>query len=114
MAPTHKVQFNLRNGEPRDASHSMIELSMMTGIPEDILEEVAKRGRGAWKTNIRSVRTKGTFKKNQNLPRSQKLSAEQWGIARVYAFINKLQKGVTLDHDIDLAKRILGIGFVLV
>ena len=106
MTATHKVQFNLRYGEPRDTSHSMTELAMMTSIPQDILEEVDRRGRGAWKTNIRSVRTKGTFKKNQDLPRSKKLSAEQWGVARVYAFINKLQKGVTLDHDIDLAMKI--------
>ena len=87
----------------------MKELSMMTGIPFKILKDVSERGRGAWKSNIRSVRTKGTFKKNENLPRSKKLSAEQWGVARVYAFINKLHKGVTLDHDTDLAIKIPGI-----
>ncbi len=106
---THKSQFNSRYDLPRKTSHSIKELAMMTGIPLKILEEVYERGRGAWKTNIRSVRTKGTFKKNQDLPRSKKLSAKQWGVARVYAFINKLHKGVTLDHDTDLAIKIPGI-----
>lgn len=103
---THKQQFNKRYGFPLNKSHSIGVLRELTGIPLKILKEVDKRGRGAWKTNIKSVRTLGTFKKNEDLPRSKKLSAEQWGIARVYAFINKLQKGVVLDHDIDLAKRI--------
>ena len=44
------------------------------------------------------------FKKNQDLPRSQKLSAQQWGISRVYAFINKFEKGYIPNHDVDLLR----------
>jgi len=106
---THKQQFNKRMGFKLNQSHSLSTLSQLTGIPLKILKDVDLRGRGAWKTNIKSVRQKGTFIKNLNLPRSQKLSAEQWGIARVYAFINKLQKPMVLDHDIDLAKKIPNI-----
>lgn len=106
---THKQQFNKRYGFKLNQSHSLSELSKLSKIPLKILKEVDLRGRGAWKTNIRSVRTKGTFRKNQNLPRSKKLSAEQWGVARVYAFINKLLKGTPLNHDIDLAKNIPNI-----
>jgi hypothetical protein len=102
MGLTHKQQFNKRYGFPLNKSHSLKELSKLSMFPLRTLKEVDLRGRGAWKTNIRSVRTKGTFKKNENLPRSKKLSAEQWGIARVYAFINKIQKGATLNHDTDL------------
>ena len=109
MVETHKQQFNKRMGFKKNKSHSLIELSMISKIPFFILEQVDLRGRGAWKTNIKSVRQKGTFIKNLNLPRSQKLSAEQWGIARVYAFINKLQKPMVLDHDIDLAEKIPNI-----
>lgn len=102
---THKQQFNKRNRLSLNASHSLSDLARLSRISLVILKEVYERGRGAWKTNIRSVRTKGTFRKNQDLPRSKKLSAEQWGMARVYAFINKLEKG-GLNHDTDLAKRI--------
>jgi hypothetical protein len=112
MVKTHKQQVNERLGFDKNKSHTLNELSKICKIPLKILKEVDLRGRGAWKTNIQSVRTKGTFRKNQNLPRSKKLSAEQWGIARVYAFINKLQKGTILNHDIDLAKKIPNIKIV--
>jgi len=102
---THKQQFNKRIRQSLNASHSLPELAKLSNISLGILKEVYERGRGAWKTNIRSVRTKGTFRKNQDLPRSKKLSAEQWGMARVYAFINKFQKG-GLNHDLDLAREI--------
>lgn len=106
---THKQQFNKRMGFKKNQSHSLSTLSQLTGIPLKILEYVDLRGRGAWKTNIKSVRQKGTFIKDLDLPRTQKLSAEQWGIARVYAFINKLQRPLILNHDIDLAKKIPNI-----
>ncbi len=109
---THKQQFNKRMGFKLNQSHSLNELSKLSKIPLKILKQVDLRGRGAWKTNIRSVRQKGTFIKNLNLPRSQKLSAEQWGRARVMAFINKLQKGTILNHDVDLAKKIPNIKIV--
>jgi len=109
---THKQQFNKRHGYNLNKSHSLNELSKLSKIPLKILKQVDLRGRGAWKTNINSVRTLGTFKKNQVLPRNKKLSAEQWGIARVYAFINKLQKGTILNHDIDLAKQIPNIKII--
>jgi len=109
MVETHKQQFNERMGFKKNQSHSLVELSMITKIPFFILDQVYLRGKGAWKTNIKSVRQKGTFIKNLDLPRSKKLSAEQWGIARVYAFINKLQRPLILNHDIDLAKKIPNI-----
>ncbi len=109
MVKTHKEQFNERYGFNKNKSHSLETLSQLSKIPIKILEQVELRGKGAWKTNIKSVRQKGTFIKNLNLPRSQKLSAEQWGRARVMAFINKLQKGTILNHDIDLAKKIPNI-----
>ena len=106
MGYTHKQQFNKRMGFGINQSHTITSLSKLLKIPLKILKEINKRGEGAWKTNIRSVRQKGTFVKNLNLPRSQKLSAKQWGMARVYAFINKLQKGTKLNHDTDLLKLI--------
>jgi hypothetical protein len=114
MVKTHKQEFNERYGLDKNTSHNIESLARMSKIPLKILKEVNLRGRGAWKSNIRSVRTKGSFKKNQNLPRSKKLSAEQWGIARVYAFINKIQKRTVLNHDIDLAEKIPNIYKIIV
>lgn len=37
--------------------------------------------------------------------RPQVKSNEQWAIARVYAFVNKLEKGIKLNHDTDLVKK---------
>ena len=110
--PTHKRQFNKRYGFTLNNSHSIQELSKLSGIPLKILNEINKRGKGAWSSSIKSVRTKETFKKNEKLPRNKKLSANQWGMARVYAFINKLQKGTTLNHDNDLAEKIAVVDFL--
>ena len=73
------------------------------------IRKVYERGRGAWKTNIQSVRLKPNteygpaFKKNVNAPRSAKLTAEQWGYGRVYAFVMKTKK-VFYDADRDIAE----------
>ena len=45
---------------------------------------------------------KGSYRKGVDAPRSAKLSAEQWGMARVYSFVNKIEKGSKLNHDTDL------------
>jgi hypothetical protein len=58
---------------------------------------VYNRGIGAYKTDPLSVRMKGSFKKGVNAPMSQKLSKEQWAMARVYSFLDNNPK-----HDNDL------------
>ena len=62
-----------------------------------------RRGIGAWKTNISSVRLKKDFSKNPNVkkyPRSARLTKEQWAFARIYSFVmgGKTQK--TADKDL--------------
>lgn len=89
MVATHKAQFNKRHGFDKDAPHSLAELAKISKIKLSILKEVFNRGVGAFKTNPSSVRP-------------QVKSADQWGQARVYAFINKKEKGVKLNHDTDL------------
>lgn len=88
---THKQEVNLRYGFPKDTSHSLEELSKITKIPLNALNESFKRGIGAYKTNPSSVRP-------------QVKSPEQWGYSRVYAMINKGYKGI-LDFDTDLYKK---------
>ena len=106
---THKKQFFKRHNVKED-SLSLGEISKISGVSFADLKEVYNRGVGAHKTNPQSVRMKGTFKKNVKAPISQKLSKEQWGQARVYAFVNKLDrikegKQKRLNQDCDVAKK---------
>jgi len=34
------------------------------------------------------------------------MSKEQWGMARVYSFVNKVEGRKKLNHDLDLAEKI--------
>ena len=55
------------------------------------MKEVAKRGKGAYNTNLGSVRLKEDYSKNDDLRKgkSKRLSAEQWSKARVCSFFYK-------------------------
>ena len=106
MGLTHREQFNKRHGFDKDASHSKADIKKVTGIPSWALDEIYDRGIGAHETNLKSVRLKGSFIKNVDAPASAKLSPEQWAMARIYAFINKIEAGRTLNHDIDVFKKV--------
>ena len=93
---THRQHF-LKEHSLDDKGYSLEELSKISGVPLSILQEVYNRGIGAYKTNPLSVRMKGTFQKGVAAPMSQKLSKEQWAMARVYSFIDGNPK-----HDTDL------------
>ena len=101
---THKEQWNARHGFPKDKSHSLAALARESKYSIATLQEVYNRGVGAHATNPRSVRLKGSFKKNVKAPMSNKLSKEQWGHARVYAFLNKIESKQALNHDADLRR----------
>ena len=90
----------------KDQGYSLSALSRYTGIPHTVLQEVYNRGIGAYKTNPTSVRMKGTFKKGVNAPMSQKLSKEQWAMARCYSFIDAELFGAKVKHDFDLHRKI--------
>lgn len=93
---THKKQVLKKLGL-KDTGHSVDDLAKASGISASVLQEVYNRGIGAYKTNPQSVRMKGTFEKNVDAPLSQKLSKEQWAMARLYSFLNENPK-----HDQDL------------
>lgn len=99
---TNKQEWNKRHAFKRDESHSLEEIARVSSIKQEILREVYNRGIGAHKTNPQSVRVKGTFKKDASVPISKKLSKEQWGMARVYSFVNKKEGRRKLNHDQDL------------
>lgn len=96
MGLTHRQQW-LRKNKLEDRPYSLAELSKMSKVPLKTLQEIYNRGIGAYKTQPTSVRMKGTFEKNVVAPMSMKLSKEQWGMARVYSWLNGSKK-----HDMDL------------
>ena len=100
---THKENV-LEKYDLEDEGYSVEELAEITGIPKATLQEVYNRGIGAHRTSPKSVRMKGTFKKGVDAPMSEKLSKEQWAMARLYSFIDGNPK-----HDQDLRGGAKGI-----
>ena len=103
--PTNKQKFNAKYKFPKDAPHSKAEISRLTGIPRSILDDVFDRGVGARKSNPESVRSASTGKKVGGRSLKGKMSAEQWGMARIYSFIMK-GKGTWGRADKDLAEKV--------
>jgi len=103
---TQKEEYNKRHKFKKDQPHSKTEISKISKIPKKILDEVYDRGIGAHKTAPESVRLKGSYKKDPKAPLSAKLSKEQWGQARVYSFVNKIEGKRKLNHDRDLLEKI--------
>jgi hypothetical protein len=87
----------LKRYKLEDKGYSIKELASITSVPEKTLQEVYNRGIGAYKTQPKSVRLKGSFVKNVDAPMKKKLSKEQWAMARVYSFLDGNPK-----HDDDL------------
>lgn len=103
---TFRQKF-LKKYKLENKSFSLNDISKITGIKKSILQSVYNRGIGAYKTNIKSVRLKGTFKKDPKAPASKRLSKEQWAYARVYGFVMKNPKQIGKDKpDNDLFLKI--------
>lgn len=105
---TNREKFLKKHDLPMDTHLSLIDISKKANMPLNALRKVFERGIGASKTNLQSVRLKpGTkygpaFKKNVDAPASAKLSPEQWGYGRTYAFVMKTPK-VFYGADKDIA-----------
>jgi len=74
MVLTYKQKFNKKYGFEKDKSHSMAEISRLTGYKLSGLRTIKKKGIGAFYSNPQSVR-------------KQVKSADQWGIARIYSAV---------------------------
>ena len=105
MSLTNKQEFNKRHNQPLNKANSKEDIFKLSKISMKILDEVYDRGVGAYKTNPESVRTKAG-KKDSKAPISRKMSKEQWAMARVYSFVNKVEGKRKLNHDEDLAEKI--------
>jgi len=97
---THRESV-LKTWKLEDKSYSLKKLASITSVPLSTLQEVYDRGIGAYSTQPKSVRLKGSFVKNVDAPMKKKLSPQQWAMARVYSFLNGNPK-----HDNDLRKNI--------
>ena len=84
---THRENF-LKAHKLEDKSYSLDELAKISSVPVDILQQVYDRGIGAYRSQGKSVRLKGSFVKNVDAPMKKKLSKEQWAYARVYSFLD--------------------------
>jgi len=84
MVITYKNQFNKKYGFSKDESHSLPEISKLTGYKLSGLKTIYKKGIGAYKTNPASVRP-------------MVKSADQWSQARVYAAVNPKSKASVVD-----------------
>ncbi len=96
MVLTNKNKFNKKYGFKADAPHSMAEISRLTGVSTSILSQVMSRGRGARKTNPGSVRNTKGVKGGAGA----KMSATQWGQARIYSFVMGGKTQSTADKDL--------------
>jgi len=105
MVVTNKDKYNAKYKFPKNTSHSKRDIAKKTGIPLRILDTVYDRGVGARKTNPESVRSVATGKKVGGKSLKGKMSAEQWGQARVYSFVMK-QSGTWGKADKDLADKV--------
>lgn len=103
MVKTNREKF-LEKHKLGDVSLSMREVADLSGMPLRALEEVYARGIGAYRGNPKSVRLKGSFKKNVDAPMSMKLSPQQWAMARVYSFVMK-QAGTYGKADRDIREK---------
>lgn len=71
---TYKNKFNSKYGFPKDESHSVAEISKITGYKKSGLETIVQKGKGAFFSNPASVR-----------PHVK--SPDQWGKARLYSAV---------------------------
>jgi len=74
MVETYKDKFNKKYGFPKGTSHSVEEISKITGYKKSGLETIISKGKGAFYSNPQSVRP------------SVK-TPEQWSKARLYSAV---------------------------
>jgi hypothetical protein len=110
---TYKEKYNAKFKYPKGTAHSKADISKKTGIPVRILDTIYDRGVGARKSNPESVRSASTGKKIGGKSLKGKMSAEQWGQARVYSFIMKGKTYKTADKDLaDELKKLKIKGYI--
>ena len=81
---TYKEDFNKKYGYKKDKSHSLKEISDITGYKLSGIKTIYSKGQGAYYSNPKSVR-------------KHIKSDEEWAMARVYASVNPKSKAYKID-----------------
>ena len=81
---TYKEDFNKKYGYKKDKSHSLKEISDITGYKLSGLKTIYAKGQGAYYSNPKSIR-------------KHIKSDEEWAMARVYASVNPKSKAYKID-----------------
>jgi hypothetical protein len=76
MALTNKQKFNKKHGQPINQANSISKIAKLSGITYKAAKDIIKKGEAA-------------FYNNRGAVRPQVKSATQWGIARLYAAVNR-------------------------
>jgi len=84
MVLTYKNKFNMKYGFSKDASHSLEEISKLTGYKLSGLKIIQEKGEGAYFSSSSSVRP-------------HIVSPIEWGRARVYASVSPGSKSSKVD-----------------
>jgi hypothetical protein len=84
MTYTYKQKFNKKYNQPLNKSNTLQEISKLSGYKLKGLKIIQDKGEGAFYSNKKSVRP-------------QVKSATEWGLARVYASIDKSSKSYKID-----------------
>jgi len=71
---TFKEKFNIKYGFPKDTSHSIEDISRLTGVSLKGLRQIYSKGMGAFFSNPESVRPSVT-------------SPQAWSMARIYSAV---------------------------
>lgn len=74
MVNTYKNKFNAKYGFPKDTSHSISEISKLTGYKLSGLKTIVEKGKGAFFSNPQSVRPNIT-------------DPTAWGMSRLYSAV---------------------------
>tara|TARA_R110000796_G_scaffold18432_2_gene55852 strand:- start:2065 stop:2334 length:270 start_codon:yes stop_codon:yes gene_type:complete len=82
--PTYKQQFNKKHKQPLNKSNSLEDISKLSGYKLKGIKTIFDKGKGAFKSNPKSVRPHIT-------------SPEAWAYARVYASVNPKSKAYKID-----------------
>jgi hypothetical protein len=101
MVETNKQKFNKKYGFEKNASHSIKEIASKAGISYRNALKIVEKGKGARKSNPQSVRSVSDGKKRGGASLRGKMSAQQWGIARLYSAV---MGGPAAKIDKDLLK----------
>jgi hypothetical protein len=74
MVETYRNKFNKKYGFPANASHTVAEISKLTGYKKSGLDTIISKGKGAYYSNPTSVRPSVH-------------SPQQWAQARLYSAV---------------------------